>query len=66
MDNDSLIVTIEAGNEVSWNKFLGRQGIAFGINKFGESAPYKEVYNHFNLSTDKIVSTIQERIRKKI
>jgi len=66
LDSDSLIVTIEAGNVTSWNKFLGNRGIALGINKFGESAPYKEIYDHFNLSTEKIVSTIQERLRKKI
>ena len=66
LDSDSLIVTIEAGNVASWNKFLGNRGIALGINKFGESAPYKEIYDHFNLSTEKIVSTIQERLRKKI
>ena len=66
LESDSLIVTIEAGNVTSWNKFLGKNGIAIGINKFGESAPYKEVYSHFNLSANKIVSTIQERLRKKI
>ena len=66
LDVNSLIVTIEAGNVSSWDKFLGKKGISLGINKFGESAPYKEVYDHFNLSVDKIVSTIQERLRKKI
>ena len=66
LDADSLIVTIEAGNVASWSKFLGSRGIALGINTFGESAPYKEIYDHFNLSTEKIVSTIQERLRKKI
>ena len=66
LDKESLIVTIEAGNMMSWNKFSGNKGISLGINQFGESAPYKEVYDHFNLSTDKIVSSIQERLRKKI
>jgi len=66
LDVDSLIVSIEAGNVTSWNKFLGNRGIAFGINKFGESGPYREVYDHFNLSTEKIVSTIQKRLREKI
>ena len=65
LETNSLIVTIEAGNVSSWNKFLGNKGISLGINKFGESAPYKKVYDHFNLSVEKIVSTIQEKLRKK-
>ena len=27
----------------------------FGINDFGKSAPYKEIYNHFNLNTENIM-----------
>ena len=64
LDEESLIVTIEAGNVLSWNKYLGKKGIALGIDKFGESAPYKKVYQHLNLSAEKIVLTIQEKLRK--
>ena len=66
LDTDALIVSIEAGNVTSWNKFLGKKGIALGINEFGESAPFKEVYDHFNLTAEKIVATIQEKLRKQI
>ena len=52
---DSLIVTIEAGSVSSWKKYLGDKGISLGIDKFGESAPYQKVYDHFNLSEEKIV-----------
>ena len=38
--------------------------INFGIDQFGESAPYKEVYDHFNLTEDKITSFIQKKIRE--
>ena len=64
LDKESLIVTIEAGNISSWKKYSGDEGIALGINKFGESAPYKKVYEHFNLSVEKIVTTIQKQLRK--
>ena len=64
LDQDSLIITIEAGNVSSWKKYSGDKGISLGINKFGESAPYKKVYEHFNLSVEKIVTTIQEQLRK--
>ena len=64
LDKESLIVTIEAGNVSSWEKYLGNRGISIGIDKFGESAPYKQVYEHLNLSVEKIVLAIQERLRK--
>ena len=54
IDQESLIVTIEAGNVSSWKKYLGVKGISFGIEKFGESAPYKKVYEHLNLSVEKL------------
>ncbi len=63
LDKDSLIVTIEAGNVTSWKKYLGDKGMSLGIDRFGESAPYKKVYEHLNLSVEKIVLAIQERLR---
>ena len=64
LDEESLIVTIEAGNVSSWKKYLGGKGISLGIDRFGESAPYKKVYEHLNLSVEKIVIAIQEKLRK--
>ena len=64
LDQETLIVTIEAGNVSSWKKYSGEKGITLGINKFGESAPYKKVYEHFNLSVEKIVAAIQVQLRK--
>ncbi len=65
LDDDSLIVTIEAGETSNWKKYLKGNGISFGIDRFGESAPYKEIYNSLNLSEDKIVSEIQNKLRSK-
>ncbi len=64
LDKESLIVTIEAGNISSWKKYSGATGISIGIDRFGESAPYKKVYEHLNLSVEKIVNSIQESLRK--
>jgi len=64
LDQESLIVTIEAGNVSSWKKYLGAKGISLGIDRFGESAPYKKVYDHLNLSVEKIVPIIQKELRK--
>ena len=55
LDRSTLIVTIEAGSIQSWKKYFGEKSISFGIDKFGESAPYKKVYEHLNLSVEKML-----------
>ncbi len=57
------IVSIEAGSTDCWKKYVGRNGISFGIDKFGKSAPYKKLYEHFELTSDKIVNKIKKKIR---
>ena len=64
LEENSLIVTLEAGSIMSWQKYIKKNGINLGIDKFGESAPFKEVYNHLDLSEDKITSLIQKKLRE--
>ncbi|MBD1138304.1 transketolase [Pelagibacterales bacterium SAG-MED41] len=64
LEENSLIVTLEAGSIMSWQKYIKYNGINLGIDKFGESAPYKEVYNHLDLSEEKITSFIQKKLRE--
>ena len=64
IEENSLVVTLEAGSITSWQKYIKNKGLNLGIDQFGESAPYKEVYNRFNLNEDKITSFIQKKIRE--
>ncbi len=57
-----LIVSIEASETNYWKKYTGTKGLSFGINDFGKSAPYKEIYNHFGLDVEKIVKKIKEKL----
>ena len=59
-----MVVTIEAGSIMSWQKYIRNNGMSFGIDQFGESAPYKDVYNHFELSEEKISLLIQKKLRE--
>ena len=56
-------VSIEAGSLDCWKKFIGENGLSFGINTFGKSAPYKDVYKHFGLNIENIVSKIKKYIK---
>ena len=57
-----LVVSIEASETNFWKKYTGTSGLNFGINEFGKSAPYKEIYNHFELNTENIVKRIKEKL----
>ena len=64
IEENSLIITLEAGSIMSWQKYTKNKGINIGIDKFGKSAPYKEVYNHLGLSEEKITDFIQKKLRE--
>jgi len=57
-------VSIEAGSTDCWKKMVGDQGICFGLNNFGKSAPYKEIYKYFGLTSKNIVNKIIKIINK--
>ena len=64
IEEDTMIVTLEAGSILSWQKYTRGKGINLGIDQFGESAPYKEIYDHFNLSEESITNFIQKKLRE--
>ena len=64
LEEGSLVVTLEAGSITSWQKYIKNKGFNLGIDQFGESAPYKEVYDHFNLTEEKITNFIQKKLRE--
>ena len=62
--DDTLVVSIEAGITNGWQKYTGRNGLNIGIDTFGESAPGKDVANHFGLSPDKVLNTIINNLKE--
>ncbi len=57
-----LVVSIEASETNYWKKYTGTKGLNFGIDNFGKSAPYKEIFNYFELNEEKIVKKIKEQL----
>ena len=51
---------------INWKKYVGNNGLTFGIDKFGKSAPYKEIYKHFGLTAANIANKSKKLFRKKI
>ena len=58
----NLVVSIEASETDYWKKYTGSNGLNFGINDFGKSAPYKKIYKHFELDTESIAKKIKAKL----
>ena len=64
LSETKLKISIEAGSTDSWKKFVGIEGLTFGIDEFGKSAPYKEIYKYFGLTSENIYKETKKIIRK--
>ncbi len=62
LPQDMLIISIEAGTTFGWERYTGRGGLRFGIDRFGASAPIDDLYNHFGLTSEKIFPQIIARL----
>ncbi|MFW6191030.1 MAG: transketolase-like TK C-terminal-containing protein, partial [Thiohalospira sp.] len=49
----------EAGVTDYWARYIGLDGKAVGIDTFGESAPGGDLYEHFGLTTPKVVEAVK-------
>ena len=57
-----LRVSIEAGTTFGWERLTMVQGLRFGLDGFGASAPAKDLYDHFGLTAEKITPKIMARL----
>ena len=55
-------VVIEAGVTATWWRYAGPAGRVIGLDRFGESAPADELFEHFGFSTDNVVAVAREII----
>jgi transketolase len=53
-------VSIEAARPQGWDRWVGDHGRAIGLDRYGESAPYEEIYQHFGLTVERIIEAAQE------
>jgi len=57
-------VAIEAGVPMGWGQWVGSQGKTIGLERYGASAPYKDIYEHLGFTTDNMVLRALEAIDK--
>ena len=58
----SLNIGIEAAIRQGWDQIIGSDGVFVGMDGFGASAPYKELYNHFGITTQAVVDAAEAKL----
>jgi transketolase len=61
-----LLVSIEAGTTIGWERYVGRRGLRFGIDGFGASAPAPDLYDHFGLTAAKIAPQVLQALQGRL
>ncbi len=56
----TCFVSIEAGSTYGWERFIGRDGLAIGLDRFGASAPYKVLAEKFGFTPQGVLDAIKE------
>ncbi len=59
-------VAVEAGTGLGWERFVGSEGKVVSIERFGASAPYKVIYEKFDLTVENVVAQAKSVIPKKV
>jgi transketolase len=58
-------IACEAGVRQGWDKYIGVDGHFVGMSSFGASGPYEELYRHFQITKEQIVSVAQTAVAAK-
>ncbi|WP_230769142.1 transketolase [Sphingomonas sp. Leaf4] len=60
--SEILRVSIEAGTTIGWERYTMVDGLRFGIDRFGASAPADKLYDYFGLTADAITAKVLARL----
>lgn len=61
-------LSVEAGSTFGWERYIGSNGLgkAIGVDRFGESAPYKDLMKEFGFTAENIFSQAKAILAKTI
>jgi transketolase len=58
-------ISVEAASPLGWEHYVGLDGIAIGISRFGASAPKEILYEKLELTTRNVVDKALKLLRRK-
>jgi transketolase len=59
---DTLKVAIEAASPMGWHTYVGHDGLVFGIDSFGHSAPANALFDHYGFNADTMAHRIMDHL----
>ena len=62
--NSCYRIVIEAGSMKGWAKYVKDKGEYVGIDSFGKSAPYKQIYDHFDVNSQNVIQLARKLLKK--
>ena len=57
-------VAVEAGVRQCWDQYLGSHGAFVGLDTFGASAPFEEIYKHRGITVAAVAAKAKELLKK--
>ena len=57
-------VAVEAAVRQGWDAIIGSDGAFVGMTTFGASAPYKDLYQHFGITPEKVAAAALAKLGK--
>ncbi len=58
----SARVAVEAGVTMPWHRFVGIHGRVVGLERFGQSAPAKQVFEEFGFTAERVAAAVRETV----
>ena len=62
LPDDVVTVSVEAGSTMGWERWVGRGGISIGIDRFGASAPFQEIYRQYGVTAGAVRDAVRARL----
>ncbi|HJO89037.1 MAG: transketolase [Alphaproteobacteria bacterium] len=62
LGENTVRVAVEAATTFGWERYVGNDGTAIGINSFGESAPASVLYEHFGITAEAVADAVKARL----
>jgi pyruvate dehydrogenase complex dehydrogenase (E1) component len=56
---------VEAASPLGWERWVGLEGDVIGLDRFGASAPYADVYKYLNFTADYVAQRAREVLQRR-
>jgi len=62
LPDDALAVAVEAGRAESFRALVGRSGLVYGLDRFGASAPWQQLAEHFGFTPEQLCAAVLQQL----